>query len=195
MPVVRRIVALGGIPLIQGTLRYAYKLEYGSGSPKERGEGAVFAAAIVPRLYNCNTNDAAIVMNNMKVGAVSTSFSSVKAAFEANYACMGITCAEVGGIWSTAQSTYYNNAAPCADTSASLANIAGYAPGTKVTSHNAIDLDQQAIELELGQATIDYNAARNIYQQGGMLFILFFLKEPSVTYVPLTLRIGHALEN
>ena len=112
---------------------------------------------------------------------------------------MGITCAEVGGIWSTAQSGYYDNAAPCgtqgAQTSASWANIAGYAPGTKVTSHNAIDLDQKAIELELEQATIDYNAVRNIYQQGGMFFILFFLKEPSVTYAPLTLRIGHALEN
>lgn len=113
VPVVRKIVALGGIPLIQGTLRYAYKLDYLNGGDKERGEGAVFAAAIVPRLASCNTNDAATVMNNMKVGASTTSFLDVKTAFESNYACMGITCAEVGGLWMSAENRYYDNAAPC----------------------------------------------------------------------------------
>jgi hypothetical protein len=46
-------------------------------------------------------------------------------------------------------------------------NIAGYAPGSQVTDHNAIDLDQQALELELKQTTIDYTAVKGIYENGG----------------------------
>ena len=34
-PVLRKIVSLMSIPLIQGTLRYAYKLEFQSGSDRE----------------------------------------------------------------------------------------------------------------------------------------------------------------
>jgi hypothetical protein len=112
-PVVRQIVALMAVPLIQGTLRYAYKLEFLAGGDKERGEGAVFAAAIVPRVAACSAADATIIMNNMKVGASTTSFSAVKAAFENNYACMETTCKNVGGLWFTAQSAYYTGASPC----------------------------------------------------------------------------------
>jgi hypothetical protein len=113
---VRKIAALGAIPLIQGTLRYAYKLNGGVGTDKERGEGAVFAAAIVPRVNFCSSADASIIMNNMKVGATSTSFAAVKTAFENNYACMEITCAEVGGYWYSAMNKYYDGAEPCSTT-------------------------------------------------------------------------------
>jgi len=115
-PVVRKIAALGAIPLIQGTLRYAYKLNGGVGTDKERGEGAVFAAAIVPRVNFCSAADATTIMNHMKVGATSTSFAVVKAAFENNYACMEITCAEVGGYWYSAMNKYYDGAEPCSTT-------------------------------------------------------------------------------
>merc|ERR1719316_815588 len=134
-PILRKIVSLMSIPLIQGTLRYAYKLEFESGSDKERGEGAVFAAAIVPRVAACSL-DAATIMNNMKVGASSTNFAAVKNVFERNYNCMGITCAEVGGLWNSAASNYYDGASPCSGSvvnwasphaSASWARIAGYA--------------------------------------------------------------------
>jgi len=102
------------IPLIQGTLRYAYKLEFSQGGDKERGEGAVFAAAIVPRVAACSSADATTIMNNMKVGASSTSLSAVKTAFENNYGCMEITCKEVGGLWFSAENKYYDGAGPCA---------------------------------------------------------------------------------
>ena len=52
-------------------------------------------------------------MNNMMVGASSTSFSAVKTAFENNYGCMEITCHEVGGLWFRAQNEYYDGANPC----------------------------------------------------------------------------------
>jgi len=106
------MVTLMSIPLIQGTLRYAYKIDRLSGADKEKGEGAIFAAAIVPRVYDCNSADGDTIMNNMKIGAPSTSFIAVKTAFEKNYACMKITCEEVGGLWSP-QNNYYPDAGPC----------------------------------------------------------------------------------
>lgn len=115
-PVLHKMVALMAIPLIQGTLRYAYKLDKMSGGDKERGEGAVFAAAIVPRVAACSSGDAATIMNHMKVGASSTSFAAVKTAFENNYDCMKITCEEVGGLYLSAESRYYDGADPCSST-------------------------------------------------------------------------------
>jgi hypothetical protein len=112
-PILRRMVALMATPLVQGTLRYAYKVDKLGGGDKEKGEGAVFAAAIVPRVAYCNAADAATIMSNMKVGAASTSFAAVKAAFENNYACMEISCEEVGGIWLSAESRYLDGADPC----------------------------------------------------------------------------------
>jgi len=118
-PVLEDMVALMSIPLIQGTLRYAYKVDRMSGADKEKAEGAIFAAAIVPRVHNCNTADGDAIMNNMKIGASSTSFTAVKTAFEKNYACMKITCEEVGGLWFQAENKYYDDAGPCSSTSAS----------------------------------------------------------------------------
>jgi len=112
-PVLLEMVALMATPLIQGTLRYAYKVDRMSGGDKEKAEGAIFAAAIVPRVYNCNPSDGDIIMKNMKIGASSTSFTDVKTAFERNYACMKITCEEVGGLWFKAEQRYYQDAGPC----------------------------------------------------------------------------------
>jgi hypothetical protein len=112
-PVVSKMVAIMAIPLIQGTLRYAYKVDVENLGDKEKGEGAVFAASIVPRVWSCSNTDGQTIMDNMKVNAVSTSFAAVKAAFENNYACMGITCEEVGGLWFDAESRYYSGAEPC----------------------------------------------------------------------------------
>jgi hypothetical protein len=111
-PVVRQVVALMSIPLIQGTLRYAYKVDKLNGGDTEKGEGAVFAAAIVPRVAYCSSTDATTIMTNMKIGASSTSFAAVMTAFKNNYACMNVTCAEVGGLWFESQGTYYDGADP-----------------------------------------------------------------------------------
>jgi hypothetical protein len=51
--------------------------------------------------------------------------------------------------------------------SASWENIAGYAPGSQVTSHNAIDLDQKALENILGVTPIQYANVKNVYENGG----------------------------
>ena len=94
------------VPMVQGTLRYAYKLAYLSGGHKELSEGDAFATAVVPFLYQCSDEDADLVRDNLNFEAVSGSaltdsvmadgFDAVKAAFEDNYGCLGITCADMG---------------------------------------------------------------------------------------------------
>merc|ERR1712238_212843 len=46
-----KVVDLMYVPMIQGTQRYAYKVEKLSGGEKEMAEGAVFAAAVLPRIF------------------------------------------------------------------------------------------------------------------------------------------------
>ena len=110
-----RIVDLMAVPLIQGTMRYAYKVDRLQGEEKEKAEGAVFAAAVLPKLNACNADDAQTVYNNMRVGAFSTNFNDVKAAFENNYKCLGIICDDIGGLWNDATGDYYVDAEPCRD--------------------------------------------------------------------------------
>ena len=45
----------------------------------------------------------------------------------------------------------------------SYTSIAGYMPGSKVTEHNAVDMDQAAMETELKKGTPDFAAAKAIY--------------------------------
>merc|ERR1712157_690043 len=97
---VDRAVALMTIPVIQGTLRYAYKVGMGADtSEKAMAEGAVFAAGVLPRVHACNEADASTIYDNMKVGAPSTNFHDVLSAFENNYECMGIADWEVGALY------------------------------------------------------------------------------------------------
>lgn len=123
-PSIDRIVNLMSVPLIQGTLRYAHKVDKLSEGEKGQAEGAVFAAAVLPRVHACSPEDAAIIYSNMGVGAISASFEEVKAAFERNYECMGITCAEVGGLWNGIEG-YYEGAEPCIDKSTGSSNKLG----------------------------------------------------------------------
>lgn len=110
-----RIVQLVFVPLVQATLRYAFLVNFFAASEATRVELSAFAAAVLPVVHACSPADAALIHSNVKVGAVSTNFAAVKGAFERNYACMGITCKEVGGFYDGAVGDYYSGAAPCAD--------------------------------------------------------------------------------
>jgi hypothetical protein len=101
-PIVNRIADLMSVPMIQGTLLYAYKVDKEAGVENEKAEGAVFMAAVIPRVHDCNQEDAAIIYENMKIGAASTDYAKVKCAFERNYDCMGVNDALVGGLWNSA---------------------------------------------------------------------------------------------
>jgi hypothetical protein len=140
-PIVERTTNLMRIPLIQGTMRYAYKVDKLGGLEKEKAEGYTFAAAVLPALHFCSAADATIVYDNMKQGATATDYAAVKEAFERNYPCLGITCADVGGLWNSGLVDYYDGAAPCVDASTSddddslsAGGIAGIAIGAGIAA-------------------------------------------------------------
>ena len=116
-----RIIALMQVPLIQGTLRYAHKLSvYGSVEQddaatieKHNGEGATFAAAILPMLNKCNPKDAETVYKHMKVGKLRADYPAVRKAFENNYDCLGVTCEDVGGVLNDESKYFLDKAGPC----------------------------------------------------------------------------------
>merc|ERR1711971_686314 len=115
-PILTRIIHYMTVPLVQGTLRYAWKVDPstdGSKTTKEKAEGAVFAAAVLPLVASCDAGSAKTIYDNMKVGASSTTYSDVRAAFEANYICLGISCADVGALY---DGTYVGGD-PCMDES------------------------------------------------------------------------------
>lgn len=122
------IVKLMNIPLIQGTLRYAYKTGNLPADPqksqdmsKEDAEGAVFAASILPKIHHCNPDDANIILDNMYLNSDVTDFTAVKEAFERNYGCLGVTCDTVGGL--VFGDGYYPDAEPCSDRFVSKSKI------------------------------------------------------------------------
>jgi len=118
-PIKNSIVSWMTVPLIQGSLRYAYKVAKLSGGIKEKAEGAVFAAAVLPLVSACSTTAAATISQNMKINAATPfntadDFTKVKNAFESTYSCLGITCANVGGLILTG-TTYHTETKPCTD--------------------------------------------------------------------------------
>ena len=171
-PVINQIVSLMTVPLVQGALRYAYKNSGDAmgASPKNAAEGATFAAAVLPLVHACNTMSASTVSTNLKFGlypdgvTVDTTrysdFAAVKSAFEDVYACLGITCAHVGGLMNGADP--YAGAAACTFQSAPMA---GYVPGSSVADHNMIDLDQKEMMTALKAA--DWPTATKWYATGG----------------------------
>jgi len=116
-----RIERMMTVPLIQGTLRYAYITSTDpEAGEKAEAEGAVFAAAVLPLVHACDEEAADTIYKNMKTGqGGSADFGAVKAAFEEVYECMGIRGADVGGLWNGAQSTYYPGASPLSSTKGS----------------------------------------------------------------------------
>jgi len=119
------IVSLMSIPLVQGALRYAYKVGELSGGSKGRAEGDVFTAAILPRINSCSQSTATMLWNNMDYNAATPmvdGFAAVKAAFESVYTCLGFTCADVNCLIedATAGSCYADFQA-CSDDDASAA--------------------------------------------------------------------------
>ena len=48
---VKKVISQMYIPMIQGTLRYAYKVDKLQGGETEKAEGATFAAAVLPRVH------------------------------------------------------------------------------------------------------------------------------------------------
>merc|ERR1719331_1420926 len=92
-PVVNKIVSLMTVPLVQGTLRYAYKIGEvpAERDQKNAAEGATFAAAVLPMVAYCNPASAKIVTDNVKFGLYDAGtypdYTAVRDALEATYPC------------------------------------------------------------------------------------------------------------
>merc|ERR1711985_209018 len=118
VPAIKKlIVELMSIPLVQGSLRYAYKVAKLQGGSKEFAEGAAFSAAILPRVHACDASAAKVISDNMNMeisesARMSAGYGAVKKAFESVYKCLGITCASVGGLL-LQDAEYYEGAKPC----------------------------------------------------------------------------------
>jgi len=102
VPVKNKIVQWMTIPLVQGSLRYAYETGVLAGSEKGRAEGAIFAAAVLPQVHACNAAHATTIHTELvgKLATGTVDFTAVKAAFEACYPTMfpdiALRCAAVG---------------------------------------------------------------------------------------------------
>ena len=121
----KRIEAMMAVPLIQGTLRYAYFTDIGNDlTEKSEAEGAVFAASVLPLVHDCDDRAATTIYNNMKVGQNgSANFVDVKKAFESVYKCMDVRCADVGGLYDIANDEYFKHAKPCGSGSSSDVDV------------------------------------------------------------------------
>merc|ERR1719327_882579 len=93
-PIKKLIVELMSIPLVQGSLRYAYKVAKLQGGSKEFAEGAAFSAAILPRVHACDASAAKVIGENMNREIAESArmsadtYPAVKKAFESTYACL-----------------------------------------------------------------------------------------------------------
>jgi hypothetical protein len=110
-----RIAQLMTIPLIQGTIRYAYVTGVlPDGSEKAEAEGFAFAASVLPWINSCSEASANTIAQNMRQGQANTAdYAAVKKAFEDTYKCLGISCADVGGYLDSITGDYYEGAQPC----------------------------------------------------------------------------------
>jgi len=112
----QRIMGLLVVPLIQGCLKAVYAMDLEDDSRQiTQGEAAAFSSAMIPILGGlCGSKgNAQIVYNDLSPGnGPSGSFEVVKGAFEHSYDCLGITCADVGGIVSY-DGTYHKRAEAC----------------------------------------------------------------------------------
>jgi hypothetical protein len=100
------IVRLMVIPLIQGSIRYAYKLSVRDDRTadkfeKEWGEGWAFLAAVIPHIDACDSDAAALLRANMDVATpiddvMKDGYEKYRDAIRSTYKCLGITCTDIG---------------------------------------------------------------------------------------------------
>jgi hypothetical protein len=101
------------IPLIQGVLKYSFEMDIGtSGDAKALSEGYTFAAGVVPMVAHCDIKDAKKIWEAIdirkwgdvpkaadkatRVAKYDGAFPIIKKAFENNYACLNVTCTDIG---------------------------------------------------------------------------------------------------
>jgi hypothetical protein len=119
--------------MIQGALRYAYKQSQVDTDAIAEAEGAIFAAAVLPIVAQCSADSAFFIFEEMKPNSGNNAdFAGVKNAFESNYQCMGVTCADIGGLYDDANGKYFDGAGPCGSSSSGGGANTGLAVGLSI---------------------------------------------------------------
>lgn len=103
------------VPLVQGTLRYAYFKSIGA-PQKAQAEGATFAAAVLARVHAADPSAAQKIASEMKISQSTADVREVKSAFESVYDTMNINCALVGGLTNSDTGEYFVGMEPCVST-------------------------------------------------------------------------------
>ena len=132
----RRIKTLMTVPLIQGTLKVAYELDLEDDvRQRTQGEAAAFLTAIIPLVNSCSGPNANILYNDLAPGkATKASYEVIKAAFERSYDCMGIKCADVGGLTNIRGDEYLPRAEPCGIDEKEYMNDKGKGPSPSTST-------------------------------------------------------------
>ena len=104
------IVTMMKVPLVQSIVLSLYSQSIEPPPTQEEleeldADGATFAATMLPFVHDCDSRAAEILHSNMKLGVVAD-FDEVKKVMETTYACLNITCDDVGGIWNETDETY-----------------------------------------------------------------------------------------
>jgi hypothetical protein len=110
-----RIVEMMLVPLVQVILYEAHARSIGrDDGARSYAAGATAAAAILPYIDLCDPADAELLYEQMRVGRLgATDFAQVKNILEKSYTCLGIQCAEVGGVYDHDSRSYFSDAEPC----------------------------------------------------------------------------------
>merc|ERR1719240_402465 len=174
-PITNRIVELMSIPLVQGSLRYAYKVGKLGEGDKARAEGAAFSAAILPRVAACDAGAAKIISDNMNIDtstSMKSGFVLLKKAFESTYKCLGFTCEDVGGLTSydaasaddsrrrrasssASPSSYYApDAAPCDDSMTEPKSETGTTDSTTKATVKAAEDPEDASSADVASSSV-----------------------------------------
>uniref|UniRef100_A0A7S4HQL1 Uncharacterized protein n=1 Tax=Odontella aurita TaxID=265563 RepID=A0A7S4HQL1_9STRA len=116
-----QIWKLMAVPLVQGLLRSAHIMDkktqdssiHQAEADIYSAQGATFAAAVLPRIHACNSDDAELLYGSMRIGTMYTDFLTIKSILETNYECLGLSCADIGGLLEDGTQVYAEGASPC----------------------------------------------------------------------------------
>lgn len=128
------IVRLMFVPLFQGLIYSAFETKKGESGDAIRAQGAVFAAATMPRLADCSLWKAKRLHGNFLPGQNSPQegdddFASILSTLQDHYECLDLTCEEIGGIWDRKNKRYHQHAPPCSSTHTSKSSSSSGSSG------------------------------------------------------------------
>lgn len=110
------------VPLAQGILRNSWVRVFETAATEAvrntaEARAATYAAALLPLLHACDATAAQTVHEYTRVGGDidEIGYDELRQVLEKQYSCLGITCAQVGGVWSNRRSSYEAGGEPCDD--------------------------------------------------------------------------------